>query len=154
MLNVAAQYRIRQAYYIEKKSQREIAREFGCSRNTVKKALEQEAPFEYRRQQPAPAPVLGPYKERLKELVEANRELPRKQRYTARKMYEVIRAEGYEGAESTVRYHVAQLCTVLVHQHPGLFTSHRDPAWSVFTQITSPFGNSFLANQGKICLKC
>jgi len=109
MLEVAEQYRIRQAYYIEKKSQREIAREMGYSRNTVKKALEQEEPFKYRRQQPAPAPVLGPYKARLKELVAANRELPRKQRYTAHKMYEIIREEGYAGAESTVRYHVAQL---------------------------------------------
>ncbi len=109
MLNVADQYRIRQAYYIEKKSQREIAREFGYSRNTVKKALEQKAAFTYRRQQPAPAPVLGPYKTRLQELVTANRELPRKQRYTARKMYEIIREAGYAGAESTVRYHVAQL---------------------------------------------
>jgi len=92
MLQVAEQYRIRQAYYIEKKSQREIAREFGYSRNTIKKASEQEEVFTYRRQQPAKAPVLGPYKERLKELVAANRELPRKQRYTARKMYDIIRA--------------------------------------------------------------
>ncbi len=109
MLTVADQYRIRQAYYIEKKSQREIAREMGYSRNTVKKAIEQDEAFAYRRQEPPKAPVLGPYKERLKELVEANRELPRKQRYTARKMYDLIRAEGYGGAESTVRYYVAQL---------------------------------------------
>ena len=71
MLQVADQYRIRQAYYIEKKSQREIAREFGYSRNTIKKAIEQDEGFQYRRQQPAPAPVLGPYKERLQELVAA-----------------------------------------------------------------------------------
>jgi transposase len=109
MVQVADQYRIRQAYYIEKKSQREIAREFGYSRNTVKKAIEQEEAFKYRRQQVVKAPVLGPYKERLKELVEANRELPRKQRYTARKMYDIIREAGYQGAESTVRYQVAQL---------------------------------------------
>jgi transposase len=109
MLDVANQYRIRQAYYLEKKSQREIARELGYSRNTVKKALEQDEPFEYRRQGPPPAPVLGPYKERLKALVDANQDLPRKQRYTARKMYEVIREAGYRGAESTVRYYVGQL---------------------------------------------
>jgi transposase len=109
MLEVANQYRIRQAYYIEKKSRREIARELGYSRNTVKKAIEQDKPFGYRRQHASPSPVLGPYKERLRELVEANRELRRKQRYTARKMYEVIREEGYGGAESTVRYYVAQL---------------------------------------------
>jgi transposase len=116
MLAVANQYQIRQAYYHGKKSQREIARELGYSRNTVKKAIAQDEPFTYRRQAPPPAPVLGPYKGRLKELVEANRDLRRKQRYTARKMYEVIRAEGYSGAESTVRYYVAQLRKETGHQ--------------------------------------
>jgi transposase len=75
----------------------------------VKKAIERDKPFEYRRQHASPSPVLGPYKERLRELVEANRDLGRKQRYTARKMDEVIREEGYGGAESTVRYYVAPL---------------------------------------------
>lgn len=109
MLQVADQFRIRQAYYHEKKSIRAIARETGYSRHTVKKAIEQKEAFQYKRQKPVPAPVLGPYKERLQELVTGNRDLPRKQRYTTHKMYEVIREEGYQGAESTVRYYVAQL---------------------------------------------
>ena len=67
MLKVADQFRIRQAYYNEKKSIRAIARETGYSRNTVKKAIEQEEAFQYKRRRAAPAPVLGPYKERLKE---------------------------------------------------------------------------------------
>ena len=106
---MADQLHIREAYHIQKKSMRQIAREQGHSRNTVKKAVGEKAPFEYKRQGPAPAPVLGPYKERLRGLVEANRKLPRKQRYTSRKMYEVIRAEGYQGAESSVRRYVGQL---------------------------------------------
>jgi len=109
MLQVADQFRIRQAYHHEKKSMRAIARELGYSRNTVKKAIEQEEPFAYERRKPRAAPVLGPYKKRLQELVEDNRSLPRKQRYTTHKMYEIIREEGYQGAESTVRYYVAQV---------------------------------------------
>lgn len=109
MLTVADQQRIREAYYLEKKSMRVIAREQGHSRNTVKKAVREEKPFRYERQGGYPSPVLGPYKERLQELVEANRQLPRKQRYTTRKMYEIIQAEGYQGAESTVRYYVGQV---------------------------------------------
>jgi transposase len=109
MLRVTDQHRIRRAYYVEKKSLREIAREEGHSRNTVKKAVEHEEAFGYQRRAEAPAPRLGAYKERLRALVEGNRELPRKQRYTARKMYEIIRGEGYSGAESTVRYYVGQL---------------------------------------------
>jgi len=103
------QLRIREAYYVEQKSMREIAREQGHSRNTVKKAVESAEPFDYQRKKPVPAPVLGPYKEKLIELVEANHDLPRKQRYTTRKMYEIIREEGYQGAESTVRYFVGQV---------------------------------------------
>lgn len=109
MLTVADQLEIREAYYIEKKSMRTIAREQGRSRNTVKKAVEASEPFQYTRKAPARAPVLGPYKGRLEELVKTNQRLPRKQRYTTRKMYEIIKAEGYEGAESTVRRYVGQL---------------------------------------------
>lgn len=109
MLAVVDQHRIRKAYYVEKKSIREIARDEGHSRNTVKKAVQQEEPFRYQRTKAVPAPVLGPYKARLQELVDANRSLPRKQRYTSRKMYEILVAEGYRGAESTVRYCVGQL---------------------------------------------
>lgn len=109
MLAVVDQHRIRKAYYVEKKSLREIAREEGHSRNTVKKAVEQAEAFRYQRSKAAPAPVLGPYKARLEEWVEANRHLPKKQRYTSRKMYEMLVTEGYRGAESTVRYCVGQL---------------------------------------------
>nr|MBN1229867.1 IS21 family transposase [Anaerolineae bacterium] len=109
MLTVADQYRIRKAYYTEKQSQRAIARALGYSRNTVKKAIAQDEPFTYRQEQERPAPVLGPYKAQLQAWVEANRGLPRKQRYTAHKMYELIREQGYAGAESTVRYYVGQL---------------------------------------------
>jgi transposase len=103
------QQKIRESYYLEKKSMREIAREQGHSRNTVKKAVETHKPFEYKRKKPAPAPVLGPYKEQLEQLEEENKRLPRKQRYTTHKMYEIIREAGYTGAESTVRYYVGQL---------------------------------------------
>jgi IS30 family transposase len=61
MLEVANQYRIRQAYYNEKKSRREIARELGYSRNTVKKAIEQDEPGvkgKYRQRIPAAQPRL------------------------------------------------------------------------------------------------
>ncbi len=106
---MADQLQIREAYYIQKKSMREIAREQGHSRNTVKKAVEEKAAFQYTRKEPTPSPILGPYKKRLKELVKANARLPRKQRYTTRKMYEIIQGEGYEGAESTVRRYVGEL---------------------------------------------
>jgi transposase len=103
------QQKIQKAYYLEKKSMRDIAKEQGHSRNTVKKAVETHEPFEYKRKKPVPSPVLGPYKEQLEQLEARNKELPRKQRYTTGKMYEIIREAGYTGAESTVRYYIGQM---------------------------------------------
>jgi transposase len=50
--------------------------------------------------------VLGPYKASIDRLLDENKRLPRKQRYTRHKMYEAIHAEGYAGSESTVRGYV------------------------------------------------
>jgi len=50
--------------------------------------------------------VLGPYKALIDQLP-AER-LPRKQLYTARKIYETIKAEGYTGSESGVRNYIAR----------------------------------------------
>ena len=54
-------------------------------------------------------PVFGPYRERVEQLLRQNTQLPRKQRYTAHRIFEILRAEGYPGCESTIRLHVAHL---------------------------------------------
>ncbi|NIM55140.1 MAG: IS21 family transposase, partial [Pseudomonas stutzeri] len=100
--------KIRRAYFVDNKSQRQIARELGHSRKTVRKAIESAEPGAYKLRQPRPAPVLGPYKARIDELLAENERLPRKQRYTSHKIYEDIRADGYTGSESTVRGYIAQ----------------------------------------------
>jgi transposase len=106
MLSVDERETIRRGYYIEGKSQRQIAREMGCARETVKKALASAGPVEYRLSEARPAPVLGPYLERIEELLEENERLPHKQRYTGKRLYQVIGSEGYTGSESAVRRHV------------------------------------------------
>ncbi|MHC4752296.1 MAG: IS21 family transposase [Planctomycetota bacterium] len=98
---------IRRAYFLENKSMRQIAREMEISRNTVRKALDR-ASWEYTLSKPRPVPVLGPYKERINELLAENARLPRKQRYTSHLIYQAIHSEGYTGAESTVRRYVGQ----------------------------------------------
>ncbi|WP_201366158.1 hypothetical protein [Dictyobacter formicarum] len=52
--------------------------------------------------------VYEPYRRRVEELLEEQEKLPVKQRYTAAKMYEVIREEGYGGCESRVRQEVGK----------------------------------------------
>ena len=108
MISVEDREQIRRAYFIEKKSQRQIARELGHSRKTVRKAIESAEAMEYTLRQPRSSPVLGPHHARIDELLAENEQLPRKQRYIGRKIYEAIQAQGYTGAESTVRGYIAK----------------------------------------------
>jgi len=99
--------RIRKAYYIEGLSIREISRQYGHSRRFVRKAIDQSKPEEYQLAKPRPARVLGPFKKRIGELIEESKTLPKKQRYTAAKIYELIYEEGYRGSKGTVQNYVS-----------------------------------------------
>jgi transposase len=109
MLTVEKQEQIRRAYFIEEKSIRAICSDLHCAAKTVRKALASAEPAAYTLQTPRPAPVLGPYHERIAAFLAENATLPRKQRYTAHRIYVLLQAAGYPGAESTLRGYVAQL---------------------------------------------
>ncbi len=119
MITVEEHESIRRAYYLEGKSKRQIAREQGHSRKTVDKAIENRPVQPYRLTQPKPAPVFGAYRGRADELLAENAHLPRKQQYTAHKIYELLREEGYQGSEARVRLHVSQWNKA--HKAPALF---------------------------------
>ena len=87
MLTVHNYEGIRRAYYVEKKTIRQIGREQGHGYWTVRKALNASEPEGYHLSAAKVAPVLGAYKERIDALLADNEELPRKQRYTSRKIY-------------------------------------------------------------------
>jgi transposase len=91
---------IRRAFFVEGLSIREIHRRLQVARKTIRKAIVEPTPKPYQLEEPRPAPVLGPYKERIKALLDESDKLPRKQRYTARTIYRIIREEGYQGSES------------------------------------------------------
>ena len=103
MITVEQHEHIRRIYHLEHQSGRHIARELGLSRHTVAKALQADEVPTYRLSKKRPAPRLGPYKARLEELLQENRRLPRKQRYTAHKLFELLQAEGYAGSESSIQ---------------------------------------------------
>ncbi len=109
MIKVEEKEKIRRAYYVEKKSVRQIARELKYARQTVRKAIQSAEPEKYKMKRPRLAPVLGLYKERIKALLAENESMPRKQRYTSHRIFEIVEAEGYSGSESTVRHYVAQV---------------------------------------------
>jgi transposase len=106
MISEDARERLRRSYYLEKKSLRQIAHEEGYCRETIKKAISDASPRTYNMTQPRPAIVLGPYQLRVEELLTENEQLPRKQRYTAHRIFEVLHAEGYTGSESRIRQYI------------------------------------------------
>jgi transposase len=107
MLTVEDREAIRRAYYLDHKSKRQIAREQGHSRKTVDKVVENLPARPYQLSKPKPAPVFGAFQARMNALLAASDQLPRKQQYTAHKIFATLRLEGYQGSESTIRRHVS-----------------------------------------------
>ena len=87
MLKVNHIEKIRRAYYLEGKSMREIEREYHHAYKTIKKALASAEAGSYTLKEPRDAPVLGPYKARIAELLVENETLPRKQRRTGQQIF-------------------------------------------------------------------
>lgn len=108
MIEVEAVEEIRRAYFRDGLSIREIGRIQHHSRRVIRRALASAAPGEYRLVQARPAPVLGPWKEQIDALWDESQAMPRKQRYTARKIYQELQKQGYAGSEVTVSRYVGQ----------------------------------------------
>jgi len=109
MIKVDKKEQIRRAYYLEGKSVRQIHRETGYHRDTIRKALADGLIPEYALKEPRPTPVLAPVKAIIDEWLEKDAEQPRKQRHTAKRIYDRLKAEyGFQGAESTIRRYVGQ----------------------------------------------
>jgi transposase len=81
----------------EGNSKREILRREGISWETLKKILEYSEPPGYRLKEPRPKPKMVPHLERIAQIIEEDKALPKKQRHTAKRIYERIREMGYEG---------------------------------------------------------
>jgi transposase len=109
MLKVDKIERIRQAYYLEGKSMRQISRELHHSRHTIKKALASAEEGSYTLKEPREAPVLGPYKARIEELLVQNEHLPGKHRLTGHRIFQLLQKEGYPGSESGVLVYLWRL---------------------------------------------
>ena len=78
---------------VEGISIREAAREFGLHRDTVRKMLSYSAPPGCRRRTPARRPKLEPYAGVIDQILETDHSVPKKQRPTAKPIYERLRDE-------------------------------------------------------------
>ena len=107
MLTVDDYERIRREVLVDGKSQREVARELGHSRHTVKKALEHSSPPGYRRQKPSSRPAIDLVRHIIDAWIDDDRSRPPKQRHTAFRIYERLRDEhGFTGSYSAVSRYV------------------------------------------------
>ena len=119
---------IRKAHEREGLSIRELSRRFGVHRRDVRQALESAVPPE-RKQAVRTAPALDRWKPTIDGWLEADRTAPRKQRHTARRVFQrLVDEHQAEVGESTVRRYVAEvrrrmdvpLVEVMVPQHHPL----------------------------------
>ena len=107
MYKVDVYLRVRRAVMVEGVSIREAAREFGLHRDTVRKMLAYSVPPGYRRQSAARRPKLEPYCGVIDRILEDDLGLPKKQRHTAKRIFERLREEyGFGGGYTTVKDYV------------------------------------------------
>ena len=103
--------KIRQRVLREGVSIRQIQRETGLHFKTIKKILSHSSPPPFDCPE-RPKPKIDPYLERIADILESDSALPKKQRHTAKRIFEVIRAEGYGGGYTAVKDVVRDLkCT-------------------------------------------
>jgi transposase len=99
--------RVRRAVRVEGRSQRAVAREFGLSRETVRKMLQYAVPPGYQRQQPIKRPKLGPWLGVIDAILEDDKQRPGKQRHTAKRIFERLREEhSFTGGYTIVKDYV------------------------------------------------
>jgi len=85
-------------------SQREAAKHFGISRDTVRKMMAYSVPPGYRRQAPVRRPKLDAFIAIIDRWLDADRAVPRKQRHTARRVFDRLRDEhGFAGGYTIIK---------------------------------------------------
>ena len=94
------------------RKKREILRREGIHWETLKKILKYSEPPGYRRKEARPKPKIGPYLERIAQIIEEDKVLPKKQRHTAKRIYERIQMMGYEGKYTQVKEAVREIMRV------------------------------------------
>ena len=101
---------IRQRALRDGVSIRQIQRETGLHHRTIKRILAHSSPPPFTCP-PRPKPKLGPYLERIAAILAADREsgLPKKQRHTAKRIFERLREEGYTGGYTQVKEAVREM---------------------------------------------
>ena len=109
MYKVELYVRVRRACMVDGMSTREAARVFGLHRDTVRKMLAYSMPPGYRRQTPPRRPKLEPYTGVIDRILEEDHKVSKKQRHTAKRIFERLRDEhGFGGQYTIVKDYVRE----------------------------------------------
>ena len=100
---------VRRSVYVEGMSERAAARRFGLARETVRKMLRYRRPPGYRRAQPVRRPKLDVFTGIIDQILREDQSRPKKQRHTAKRIGERLRAEyGFTGGDTIVKAYVRE----------------------------------------------
>ena len=95
--------RIRREHFRRGKGIKAIARELRVSRKVVRKVIRSGATeFTYERRE-QPHPKLGPFIDRLEAMLAENVARPRRERLTLKRLFDLLRRDGYQGGYDAVR---------------------------------------------------
>lgn len=109
MKRVELYARVRHAVQIEGISARAAADRFGINPRTVSKMLKFSVPPGYVRKKPPVRPKLDPFTGIIDAILTADRDLPKKQRHTSKRIFERLRDEhGFTGGITIVKDYVAK----------------------------------------------
>jgi transposase len=101
---------IRKKVLVEGVSKRQVMEEEGIHWETLKKILANSAPPGYQMSQGRPQPKVGPFLGRIKQILEDDKHVHKKQRHTAKRIFERLRTEdGYTGGYTQVKKAVREL---------------------------------------------
>ena len=103
MLVVETIAKIRRAFFVQGKAIKAICRDLGVSRKVVRKVIRSgSTEFRYEREH-QPFPKIGRWRDTLDQLLLANEEKPSRERLTLIRIFEELRARGYDGGYDAVR---------------------------------------------------
>lgn len=100
--------KIRLAYHRDKKSLREIARDFHMSKNTVKKVIRSDVTETTYTRTVQPRAKLADFEPQLKECLTEDRDKPAKHRRSAQILFEQLQRAGFTGGYDSVRRYLQQ----------------------------------------------
>lgn len=100
---------IRRRVLIEGVSKRQILRETGMHWTTLEKILSHSSPPGYQMNDLRQKPKLGPFIDDIREILLLDKQVPKKQRHTAKRIFDRLRERGYTGGYTGVKEVVAEL---------------------------------------------